>query len=304
MKISTNQYFRSMGQSISEQQNLIAQTQIKLAKGDTIATPSEDARISTRSLDLRSIISRNEGFLDNLSTLDGRLSNEESIVVAMRDLMTRIKELSVRAASGTYNAADRQTLAVEMQGYRDEILSLSNSTDPSGAYLFSGLRVGTQPFVADETGRIVYQGDQTPTNVAVDTGQKMRLNATEDDLFPVIVRESPSQKVRLFDAMDDLIAAVQSGSEAHIQRGLSESDQIANGLDNYIVDIGVRRKIIESKVDITTDRKLALTKLYSEIRELDYGEAVTELSAQMLALEAAQSSIAKVSQLSLFNYIK
>jgi flagellar hook-associated protein 3 FlgL len=39
------------------------------------------------------------------------------------------------------------------------------------------------------------------------------------------------------------------------------------------------------------------------VADTDYSEAITQLSAQMLALEAAQSTFAKVSQLTLFDYI-
>jgi flagellar hook-associated protein 3 FlgL len=36
---------------------------------------------------------------------------------------------------------------------------------------------------------------------------------------------------------------------------------------------------------------------------LDYASAITKMNQQMLSLEAAQSSFAKVSKLSLFNFI-
>jgi flagellar hook-associated protein 3 FlgL len=41
----------------------------------------------------------------------------------------------------------------------------------------------------------------------------------------------------------------------------------------------------------------------SDIEDLDYAKAITEINTQMLSLEAAQSSFAKISQLNLFNYI-
>ena len=40
------------------------------------------------------------------------------------------------------------------------------------------------------------------------------------------------------------------------------------------------------------------------MEDLDYTEAITKMNKDMLALEAAQSSFAKISQLSLFDYIK
>ena len=44
--------------------------------------------------------------------------------------------------------------------------------------------------------------------------------------------------------------------------------------------------------------------LLSDARDVDYATAVTQLSSDMLALEAAQSTFAKVSQLSILNFIR
>ncbi len=41
----------------------------------------------------------------------------------------------------------------------------------------------------------------------------------------------------------------------------------------------------------------------SGVEDLDYAAAVSKLNQQTLALQAAQSSFAKVSQLNLFNYL-
>jgi flagellar hook-associated protein 3 FlgL len=97
---------------------------------------------------------------------------------------------------------------------------------------------------------------------------------------------------------------MRSSDSEGIQRGIVELDKVSTGLDQYTVDIGLRRGIVETKMDITSDRKLAMSNLLSRERDLDYATAVTELSSHMLSLEAAQSTIAKISQLTLFNYLR
>jgi flagellar hook-associated protein 3 FlgL len=42
----------------------------------------------------------------------------------------------------------------------------------------------------------------------------------------------------------------------------------------------------------------------SEIEDLDYTEAVTEMQKRMMALEASQASFAQISRLNLFEYIR
>lgn len=308
MKIATNQYFMKLGRHLADQQADIATLQAKLATGDTMVTPGSEPRIAARSLELNSIIEKQQGFLDNLSRLDGRLMQEESVVTTMRTLVTRMQELTIRAASDTYSGSDRAAMAVELQGYRDEILALANTTDPDGNYLFAGIRNSTRPFVEDADGVVAYQGDQTPTRIEVDLGHSLRINTTRDDVLPDLVRDAddPDSRSRasVFRVFDDLIAAVAGSDSTGIRLGLGELDKVASGIDQYTVDIGLRRGIVETKTDITTDRKLAMTNLLARERELDYATAVTELSSHMLALEAAQSTIAKISQLTLFNYLR
>jgi flagellar hook-associated protein 3 FlgL len=48
---------------------------------------------------------------------------------------------------------------------------------------------------------------------------------------------------------------------------------------------------------------LRLKSTRSDVEDLDYTEAITRMNKDQLALEAAQSSFAKISKLSLFNYI-
>ncbi|MDG1448068.1 MAG: flagellar hook-associated protein 3, partial [Porticoccaceae bacterium] len=60
----------------------------------------------------------------------------------------------------------------------------------------------------------------------------------------------------------------------------------------------------QNQQDILSDNKLRYQALLSNAEDLDYAKAVTELSAEMLSMEAAQASFAKISQLSLFDYIR
>jgi flagellar hook-associated protein 3 FlgL len=61
---------------------------------------------------------------------------------------------------------------------------------------------------------------------------------------------------------------------------------------------------VESQRDIIDETKLRYQELLSNAEDLDYAKAVTKLSAQVLSLEAAQASFAKISQLNLFNYLR
>ena len=71
-----------------------------------------------------------------------------------------------------------------------------------------------------------------------------------------------------------------------------------------LADLGSRMNTVGTQRDILEDTKMRYQDLLSNEEDLDYASAVTKLSAELLSLEAAQASFAKISQLSLFNYLR
>lgn len=68
-------------------------------------------------------------------------------------------------------------------------------------------------------------------------------------------------------------------------------------------EVGARLNTLESAKDLNLDTELFSRKVLSELEDLDYAEASTRLQMESFILSAAQQSFAKVSQMSLFNYL-
>ncbi len=67
--------------------------------------------------------------------------------------------------------------------------------------------------------------------------------------------------------------------------------------------IGARLNTLESTEQLHFDSEIVSRELLSELRDVDYAEAASRLSAQTLILEAAQSSFVRVSRLTLFSQL-
>ena len=67
--------------------------------------------------------------------------------------------------------------------------------------------------------------------------------------------------------------------------------------------LGARFNTLESTTSLHLDSELVTQKVLADLRDIDYAEAATRLSAQSLILQAAQSSFIRVSQLSLINQL-
>jgi flagellar hook-associated protein 3 FlgL len=107
-----------------------------------------------------------------------------------------------------------------------------------------------------------------------------------------------------FQSIDDLIKGVTNGNSSIMQRGLTEMDALHQGVVLAQAQSGTDMKVLEQQRSILDDTRLSLKTVLSSVEDLNMATAITQMQKQMLSLEAAQASFAKVSQLSLFNYLK
>jgi flagellar hook-associated protein 3 FlgL len=107
----------------------------------------------------------------------------------------------------------------------------------------------------------------------------------------------------MFAVISDFVNALKANDTAKIGSTMNELDTVGNHLGGQVVDLGVRQNLIAERKEIAADKQIIYQNLLSEAQDLDYSKAITQLSSDMLALEAAQSTFAKVTQLTLFNFI-
>ena len=67
--------------------------------------------------------------------------------------------------------------------------------------------------------------------------------------------------------------------------------------------VGSELQSTETQEEINLEGGLRLQTLLSAEEDLDYAAAITRFNQEMTRLEATQSSFARVSQLSLFEYL-
>ena len=124
---------------------------------------------------------------------------------------------------------------------------------------------------------------------------------------------APSLNQDLFTTVQKLVNALNSGAvdpstrakyNSDVGQFLASIDQSMNHIDNVRASIGARLNSIDNQKAANGDLVTASQTALSSLQDLDYAEAATRLSQQMLILQAAQQSFVKMQNLSLFNYIQ
>jgi flagellar hook-associated protein 3 FlgL len=308
MKISTGQFYDRAVLQMSERQGELSKVQAQLATAKQIVKPSDEPDRAGAVLRIKSVVDRQDRHLESLVAAKNRLGTEEGVLTDAGDLLARIKELALQAANGTYDPGNREVIAIEIDGMREQLLSLANARDTQQNYLFAGARVQTRPFQQDTDGKIVYLGDQTRTEVAVGEHRDLNMNRSGTDVFASLVRppekpNDPPKTVGFFEALQDLSDTVRKGDEVDMQRGLGEVDQMIQSIAYAVSEVGTDRRVAEMQTEMVEETQLQMRAVLSNIEDLDYAEAVTRMQKQVLALEAAQRSFAQISRLSLFEYL-
>ena len=307
MQISTNLMFDRAIAQMGVTQDRLSKTQTQLSTTKQINKPSDAPDQAATITRLKSAIDRQNAYVSTINSVKDKLSQQETAASNATDVLTRLKELTIQAANDTYSGVDRKSIDLEVRQLRDQLLSLANTQDVNGNFIFSGSRVGKQAFATDENGKLVYQGDQTVSATGVGDQSAVDINRSGTNPFDKIVRLDENNKkmaVGFFQVIDDLSAALQSNDSGGIKRAVGEMTTLQQGLSDSLASIGAATNKIDNQASLAEENVLRMKSTLSQVEDTDYTEAITKMNKDILALQAAQSSFAKIAQLSLFDYIK
>ena len=320
MRISTAMMYDRGTQAMLDQQRQLSKTQLQLATGQRITTPEDDPPGATRVMNLTREIETTSQFQRNASRAQARLELEDATLQGVTEMLQRIRELTVQAANDTYVSSDRQAIAYEVAQLRDQLFGMANTRDSNGEFIFAGYRGNAVPAAFSETATgVVYNGDLGQRKVQI---AYQRQVADSDSGWDVFVK-SPSridadrdgnvESLRnVFDTLDLLgKALVRSGVQLpddpthpdQIRNYIDEIDSAINNITDVRAKVGGRLNAIDEQDSVNRSYSLSMETSRSVERDLDYASAISDYQRQLLGLQAAQQSFAKLQNLTLFNYI-
>ena len=165
--------------------------------------------------------------------------------------------------------------------------------------------------VLDSTSTVIASGTYAPGQ-AIDIGGRRIILAGQPatgDSFAV----DPAGAASVFALVDELATALETprgDAAAYAQLNGSTSAALQN-LDQALgrvlelrTDVGARLSTIDNAANAGADQKVQFQSTLSGVEDLDYAEAISRLTMQQTALQAAQQTYVQVSHLSLFDFLR
>jgi flagellar hook-associated protein 3 FlgL len=158
---------------------------------------------------------------------------------------------------------------------------------------------------------VVSTGTYAPDSTISFNGANINMTGmpAQNDTFTI----ARSRSEDMFTTLSKLADALESSTATQAERANFNSDmatvleqlgQANDHLLNVRAQVGTRLSSIDSAQEALADRKVELETTTSQLRDLDYAEAVSRMNQQLVGLQAAQASYSKISQLSLFDYLR
>ena len=171
----------SLDQSTNEEDTLTSE----LSSGLRVATLSDDPVAVAQSTLLGNSIAQDDTFVQTASNESSRMQVTDSTLGEVVTQVTSAISTAVSGNNGTLNASDIASVAQQLSGIRDQVLSLAN-TSYQGQYLFGGSQGSAPPFTLDTStnpATATYNGDNNVQFIQTPNGQNIQVNLPGSSVF-------------------------------------------------------------------------------------------------------------------------
>src|SRR3954468_3814405 len=218
--------------TITQTQRSLLDVQNQLSTGRRLTTPSDDPGDSAISMQIRKLLEQRAGFEDNLKQASSHLSEVDTTLGDMSDLLRQAQTLASANVGSDVSADQRAAAAAIASSLYNQMLSLANKQS-QGVYLFGG-DSGQAPFVSDSSG-VRFVGSTSALQNRFDESAILPFMVDGNDVFGAL-----SSRIQ---GSADLTPAIISGTRLADLRGATDGGVnggaivISNGATTKTVDL-------------------------------------------------------------------
>jgi flagellar hook-associated protein 3 FlgL len=291
MRVTADMSQRHVLADLRRVQERLATAQSQVAGGKRIEKPSDDPLGAERAMRLNDQLESTGAYRTAVDESRSWLDATDSALSSLSEVVQHVRELTLQAANGSTSDAGRQSIKAQIDQLTEEAKHTLNSAY-DGRYIFSGTATDTAPYSA-ATGD-AYQGDASPVVRQIGPGVSVQVNVTGDDVL-----------AGLLPTLRTLSAHLAANDTASL--GTTDLQAIDAGFDNLTAKRGLVGAITNRvdaagvRLDDTTD---ITTAFLADTQDADLPQALTDLSAQQAALQAALRGGAALIQQSLMDFLR
>ena len=182
MTISTVTFQTNALDALEALQAGISSTQQQLSTGKSFQSAAGNPTGMAQVNQLEMELSASQQYVANGNLAGANLNLEAQALTDATNLLQSARDLAVQANNSSLSATQRQDIATQLTQQLQQLVSIGNSTDSNGNYLFSGYASGTQPFVQNGSS-VSYSGADQVSQVQISGNQRISAGDTGSSVF-------------------------------------------------------------------------------------------------------------------------
>lgn len=186
MRISTATFQSNAVSQMDALEEALQKTQTQLSTGQRIQSAADDPAGMAQVNQMNVQISASTQFVTNSNTAQTNLQLEEQALTNASNIMQNANTLAVEANNSGLSPANKADIAAQLQQDLQSLISIANSTDGNGNYLFGGFANTSAPFT-QSGGVVSYNGTGQVTQVQISLNQSISTGDTGTAAFMNIV---------------------------------------------------------------------------------------------------------------------
>ncbi len=171
MRISSQTLADQFLASLDKTQSAISTHEQQISTGQSFQVAGDNPTAATAAVTLQGSLSQISAYASNSTTVQSRLSIQDSALSSVTAILTNIRTLTVQASNSTLSNTDRAALATNIAQQLQSLTQLANTQDGTGQYLFAGTATGAPPFVQAANGTVSYQGNNGTRQIQIGSGR-------------------------------------------------------------------------------------------------------------------------------------
>jgi flagellar hook-associated protein 3 FlgL len=160
----------------------LSQTQNQVSSGLAFTTPSQNPIAAGTVSNYNQVLAQSKQYTANGNSAQTGLQTEDTALTQLQNQLQSLRSLALEANSGTQTGEDLSAIAAQATQIQNSLLTIANTQDGNGQYIFSGFATQTQPFSLTAAGA-TYAGDQGQQHVQIAAGQTVAAGDNGDVVF-------------------------------------------------------------------------------------------------------------------------
>lgn len=284
--------------AIQLHQQELARLQEQMSTQKRVNRASDDPASFSQARRMEALGTRYNQYQATIDSSRTWVDQTQSTLQDLTEIFSSAYEHGLRAANGSFNQDDAETVARSLEDLLDQTIDGLNAQS-GDEYIFAGSTTTVQPFTVDSsTGAVEYNGNAGVRKRHIGLNVSLNVNLTGSQIHDT------GNGYTITESLQNLIDAVRSGDHTSVTTAL---DQVLTSRD-HLIDrtteigtVGSRLTVAEHQI---ADALLSVEARRSDAEDADFVETMMAFQKEQQSLQAALQTTASLLQTSILDYLR